>query len=56
MHSPLVSVRVLRNVVVWGMLCVIVLWVMRARLWQNRTALLFGVVAGSLYAQGSSPR
>ena len=50
MHSPLASVRVLRNVVVWGVLCAIALGLMRARLWQNRTALLSGVVAGSLYA------
>jgi membrane protein implicated in regulation of membrane protease activity len=50
LNSPLVSVRVLRNVVVCGILCAIVLWLMRARLWQNRTALLLGVVAGSLYA------
>jgi membrane protein implicated in regulation of membrane protease activity len=35
---------------VWGILCAIVLWLMRARLWQNRTALLVGAVAGSLYA------
>jgi hypothetical protein len=50
MYSPLASVRVLRNVVVWGVLCAVALWLMRTRLWQNRTALLLGVVAGSLYA------
>lgn len=44
------QVRVLRNVVVWGILCAVVLWLLRARLWDNRTALLLGVVAGSLYA------
>jgi membrane protein implicated in regulation of membrane protease activity len=44
------QVRVLRNVVVWGMLCAVVLWLLRARLWDNRTALLLGMVVGSLYA------
>jgi membrane protein implicated in regulation of membrane protease activity len=50
MHSRLVSVRVLRNVMVWGSLCAIMLWLMRAWLWQNRTAVLLGVAAGSLFA------
>jgi hypothetical protein len=49
MNSPLISVRVLRNVMAWGVLCAIVLWLMRAWLRQNLTALLLGVVAGSLF-------
>ena len=44
------QVRVLRNVVIRGVLCAIVLWLVRGRLWENRTALLLGVVAGSVYA------
>ncbi len=44
------QVRVLRNVLVWTILCVIVLWLVEARLWAHRTAIVFGVVAGSCYA------
>jgi membrane protein implicated in regulation of membrane protease activity len=44
------QVRVLRNVVIWGVLCAIVLWLVRGQLWENRTALLLGMVAGSAYA------
>src|SRR5262245_53428812 len=44
------QVRVLRNVVIWGLLCALVLWLIRGRLWPNRTALLLGALAGSLYA------
>jgi membrane protein implicated in regulation of membrane protease activity len=50
MNPPLASVRVLRNVVVWGILCAILLWLTRAWHWQKRTAWVLGVVAGSLYA------
>jgi membrane protein implicated in regulation of membrane protease activity len=44
------QVRVLRNVVIWGVLCALVLWLVRGRLWDNRSAILLGVVAGSVYA------
>jgi hypothetical protein len=44
------QVRVLRNVLIWTILCAFVLWLVRARLWAHWTAIVFGVVAGSCSA------
>jgi membrane protein implicated in regulation of membrane protease activity len=44
------QVRVLRNVMVWTFLSATLLWLVRVRLWDDWTAILFGVVAGSLSA------
>ena len=44
------QVRVLRNVLVWAILCILVLWLVRQRLWAHWTAIVFGVVTGSSYA------
>jgi membrane protein implicated in regulation of membrane protease activity len=42
------QVRVLRNVVCLGVLGILVLWLMRHRLWEHRDALGLGVVAGEV--------
>jgi membrane protein implicated in regulation of membrane protease activity len=44
------QVRVLRNVLVWGLLCTLVLWLVWMQLWVHWTAIGCGVVAGSSYA------
>src|SRR5262245_24210728 len=44
------QVRVLRNVMGWGVLCAIVLWLVGDRLQAHWTAIVCGVVAGGLYA------
>jgi membrane protein implicated in regulation of membrane protease activity len=44
------QVRVLCNVGAWGILSAIMLCLVHAQLWENRTALLVGVGAGSLCA------
>jgi hypothetical protein len=44
------QVRVLRNVRIWAILCAFVLWLVRAQLWAHWTAIVFGAVAGSCYA------
>jgi membrane protein implicated in regulation of membrane protease activity len=50
MMTGVKQVRVLRNVLIWAVLCAIALWLVGARLWAYWTAIVFGVVAGSLYA------
>jgi len=42
------QVRVLRNAVCLGVLCILVLWLVRHRLWEHRGALGLGVVAGEI--------
>jgi membrane protein implicated in regulation of membrane protease activity len=44
------QVRVLRNMLIWAILCALVLWLVCARLWAHWTAIVYGVVAGSCYA------
>jgi membrane protein implicated in regulation of membrane protease activity len=44
------QVRVLRNVMVWPVVCASVLWLVHVQLRAHWTAIVFGVVAGSLYA------
>jgi membrane protein implicated in regulation of membrane protease activity len=50
MMTGVKQVRVLRNVLIWAILCAVVLWLVRARLWAHWTAIFFGVVGGSCYA------
>jgi membrane protein implicated in regulation of membrane protease activity len=42
--------RVLRNVLLWAILCACMLWVLGARLWAHWSAIIVGAVAGSSYA------
>jgi membrane protein implicated in regulation of membrane protease activity len=50
MMTGVKQVRVLRNVLIWAVLCAIMLWLVGARLWAHWPAIVFGAVAGSLYA------
>jgi membrane protein implicated in regulation of membrane protease activity len=47
--SGVKQVRVLRNVLSLSVLCLLILWLMRSRLWEYRDALAFGSGAGLVY-------
>src|SRR5919109_1467661 len=42
------QVRVLRNVLCFGLLCGLVLWLVRDRFWEHRYALSVGVMTGAV--------
>lgn len=43
------QVRVVRNLLILGGLCTVVLWLVRGRLWEHRGALALGLGAGLVY-------
>ena len=47
--SGVKQVRVRRNILVLGALCILVLWLVRTRLWEYRDALALGAGAGLVY-------